>query len=449
MKVEATGTIRPASVSRRSALRPNWTLALLSILYILSLVDRMILALLIAPVKAELGISDVQIGLLVGTAFAIIYGLLGIPLARLADSGNRRRIILAGLVIWSASTVGSAFATSYTMLVLLRLGLAIGEAALLPATYSMIGDLFPPQKRAPAASIFAALGAAGAGGAFILGAIIIDSVDMLRSMAAIPAAIADWRIVLILVGAPGLLLAVVLCLTVSEPPRGGHGAEARSEASLVTLVTHAKQHARMYAGLMSCAFTGTVSYAFVTWLPEMLRRDFGWSAAQAGSTLGWILVVSVLFGSLAGPRAAERLMRAGHHDGFILVSAAMVLLGMLTAILAAMQSSASALLTIYFFTSMFLSGCSNTCITSIQIVSPARMRGTVVATYMLLISMAGLGIGPPLTAWLSTNFFYGSIGPALALVAIAVGAPTLATQIWSRKGYKVRITAIAERNGEG
>jgi len=444
MKIEAPADIVAAPAVRTPKLRPNWTLALLSVLYILSLVDRMILALLIAPVKAELGISDVQIGLLVGTAFAIIYGLLGIPLARLADSGNRRRIILAGLLIWSASTVGSAFATSYITLVLLRLGLAIGEAALLPATYSMIGDLFPPHRRAPAASIFAALGAAGAGGAFILGALIIESVDVLRSMAAISAAVGDWRIVLILVGAPGLLLAVVLHLTVNEPPRGNHGPEARGEASLQALAAHAKQHARMYAGLMSCAFTGTVSYAFVTWLPEMLRRDFGWSASEAGNALGWILVASVLVGSLTGPRIAERLMRAGHSDGFILVSASMVLFGTLTAILAAMQSSAGALLTIYFFTSTFLSGCSNTCITSIQIVSPARMRGTVVATYMLLISMAGLGIGPPLTAWLSTGFFDGRIGPALALVSIAIGVPTLATQIWSRRGYRQRIAAIDE-----
>ncbi|WP_146037295.1 hypothetical protein [Novosphingobium guangzhouense] len=126
----------------------------------------------------------------------------------------------------------------------------------------------------------------------------------------------------------------------------------------------------------------------------------------------------------------------------------LVLLGMVTAVLAAMQTSAEALLTIYFFTSMFLSGCSNTCITSIQIVSPARMRGTVVATYMLLISVAGLGIGPPITASPSANFVDGRIGPALALVSIAIGAPTLGTQIWSRRGYRLRIAALTDQNGE-
>lgn len=432
------------ALSARPAFRAWWTLALLSLLYVLSLIDRMILALLVAPLKADLGISDVQIGLVVGTAFAIVYGLLGLPLARIADRGNRHLIILAGLAIWSASTIGSAFSTSFEMLVFMRLGLAIGEAALLPATFSMIGDLFPRNRRTLAASIFSAMGSAGAGGAFIIGSVIMDAVDLFRATGWIPAFFADWRLVMVLVGAPGLLLAPLLLLTVREPARGGFaaGQQGQDATSIRLLLAHVRAHARMYTGLLICAFSGTISYAFVAWLPELLRRNFGWATADAGMALGVVLVVSVLGGSLVGPRAADMLVRRGRKDGYLLVPVTSMFMGILAAVLAVAQGRAAALLLIYCFASFFLCMCSNTCLASLQILTPARMRGTLVATYLLVISMAGLGVGPPLTAWLSENFYDGDLALALFTMAPVVGLPIVAVQLWSRPGFVIRMRAL-------
>ncbi|HEX7781611.1 MAG TPA: MFS transporter [Sphingobium sp.] len=426
--------------ARPTAERAWWTIVLLGILYILSLIDRMILALLVAPLKADLALDDVHIGLLVGTAFAIVYGVLGLPLARLADRGNRHLIIVAGVAIWSLSTIGSAFANSFEVLVALRLGLAIGEAALLPATFSMIGDLFPREKRTLAASIFSAMGSAGAGASFIIGAAIIGSIDWLRGIGLASAQIADWRLVLIAVGLPGILLIPVLLLTIREPSRRTVEGKAASP-TLGALLEHVQRHIRMYIGLISCAFSGTVSYAFVAWLPELMRRLFGWTPAQSGWIVGVILIASCLIGTIAGPRAAEWLMRRGRGDGFLLVILGAFTAGIVCAIVTAFQQTPFALLFWYFFASTFLASCSNCTIASFQILTPANMRGTVVATYMLVIGIAGLGIGPPLSAWLAQTLFTGNggLGQAMAAVAVVVGIPVCAIQIWSRPAFSRRM----------
>src|SRR5690606_10306357 len=140
-----------------------WMLVLLCGLYILSLIDRMALSLFVAPLKADLAVTDFQLGLLFGTVFALVYCASGVWLARLADRGNRKRLIVAGVTLWSASTILSAFAADFTMLVVCRMGLAVGEAVLVPCAYSLLADIFPKRRRVLATSIFVAIGAAGSG----------------------------------------------------------------------------------------------------------------------------------------------------------------------------------------------------------------------------------------------------------------------------------------------
>lgn len=164
-----------AVASPTGGVRAWWTVALLSALYVLSFIDRLILALLVSPLKAGFGVSDVQLGLVFGPAFGVFYAVLGLPLARVADRGDRRRLIITGVLLWGFATIASGFAGTFALLIVLRIGLAIGEAALTPAAYSMIGDLFAPHRRTLAASIYSGIGNAGAFASFILGSMVIRS----------------------------------------------------------------------------------------------------------------------------------------------------------------------------------------------------------------------------------------------------------------------------------
>lgn len=424
-----------------SAARAWWMMGLLGLIYILSLVDRLILALLVVPLQTELGLTDVQIGLLVGTAFAIVYSVLGLPLARLADRGNRHLMIICGVLLWSASTICTAFANSFGTLVVLRLGLAIGEAALLPATFSMINDLFPREKRTLAASIFSAMGSAGAGVTFLIGGAIIAGMSAVRASGILPMDLSEWRLVMIVVGLPGVILSLVMMLTTREPARRSAGEGQMATPDLAAVIAHLRNNGRMYLGLFSCGLSGTVSYVLVTWLPTLMQRRFGWEAADTGMAIGTILIVSCMVGTIAGARAGEWLIRRGRPDGFLIVIMVTFAAGIVTAIVTALQDEATGVLGWYLLASTFLACCSNSTIASFQLLAPARMRGTIVAGYMMSIGIAGLGVGPPLAAWLATTFFPGPAGLASAIVvlAVAVGIPVLAVQLWSRPGVVRRM----------
>jgi len=205
----------PPAVSR------EWvTVILLGLLYIVSFIDRLILALMIEPIKSELHVSDVQMGLLIGSAFAIFYTLASIPLARVADTGNRKWLIVAGAGTWGAMTVASAFAGSFTVLLICRIGVGLGEAALVPAALSLIADLFPREKRALPTSIFVMIGACGAAGAMIIGAVVLKlAISADFWVLSFIGETAPWRLTLILVGFPAILLTAAVAAIVREPGR--------------------------------------------------------------------------------------------------------------------------------------------------------------------------------------------------------------------------------------
>jgi MFS family permease len=196
---------------------------------ILSYTDRQVLSLLVDPIRADLGISDTQISLLLGTAFAVVYGVAGIPLGWLADRTSRRNLIFAGVLVWTVGTLACGFSQSFGQLFAGRLVVGLGEAVLSPAAISLISDYFPPSRRGTAVACFLSGIAMGIGAAILIGGGVLHFVQ-LGALSGTPLAnLAPWRMVLLLIGAPGLLWALVI-LAIREPVRRGEDEPSASGA---------------------------------------------------------------------------------------------------------------------------------------------------------------------------------------------------------------------------
>jgi MFS family permease len=198
-----------------------YVVGVLTFVYIFSFIDRQILNLLVRPIRRDLGISDTQMSLLMGLSFAVFYTLFGIPLGRLADSKSRRTIIAGGFALWSLFTAGCGLARNFGQMLLLRMGVGVGEAALSPAAYSIITDYFPPQRRATAISVYSMGIYLGSGLAFIIGGTVAGLASQ-QELWQVPlvGATRPWQVVFFLVGLPGILLSLLL-YTVREPLRRG------------------------------------------------------------------------------------------------------------------------------------------------------------------------------------------------------------------------------------
>lgn len=376
-----------------------WALFLLALLYILSFVDRFILALLVQPIKLEFGASDAQMGLLFGTTFALFYAIFGLPLARYADTGNRILLILAGVLVWSFATVGSAFAGSFAMLLFLRIGVAVGEATLTPAAYSLIGDIFPPKQRVLAASIYTAAGMAGAGGSYIIGGLIISVISGLPETAA-STSLQDWQIVLIIVGLPGILVALLFGLTVGR--HSHRSAEARKVAGLKEVWDYFMANRILIFGLFGGAgFAQAIGYTVFGWIPEVLRREYAWPIENAGFAVGTMGVLSGCLGTIFVPQISRYLQKRAWRSAFAVSSLIAVFLGAVFSVTALLQSDGGTLVWLLGIGLFFVTGATSNIIVSTQEIIPQDRRALSVAVILLSITALGLGLGPYSAAFIS------------------------------------------------
>jgi MFS family permease len=280
------------------------TLAILIVVYVFNFVDRQILAILAERIKADLHVSDAQLGFLYGTAFAVFYAVFGIPLGLLADIGNRRSVIAAGLGFWSLMTALSGFARSFPQLALARVGVGVGEAAAAPAAYSMLSDLFPKRLRGTVLALYSAGIYIGSGLGLFIGAQIVERWDRAYAIGTAPFGLVGWQVAFLVVGPPGLLLAPLL-LFIREPVRGGR-------EGLASNVAHPHP---VLAALAELASLIPPASWFLMW-----RRGGPWlvnllaSASVAGLALGlyvwtgnWQQWVAVGFGALVAFTYAQQL----------------------------------------------------------------------------------------------------------------------------------------------
>jgi MFS family permease len=373
--------------------RPWLAVGLLCFLFAASFVDRMILALLIEPIRADLGVSETQLAILFGLGFSLAYVTAGLPLGHLADRGNRRTLLIGGVLVWSAATVAAGFADSFATLAITRAGVGIGEAVLTPVAISMIADLFAPQRRALPTSIFSTVGAAMGSGSLIIGGGAVWLAERLGADLGIEA----WRLTFIIVAVPGLLGAIAFAIAVPEPERG---VADRDQASLGAAIAHLRANIRLYAGMfLGVGLMLTQAMGLVAWGPTMLMRQHGLSAAEAGAAFGGAAVVGSMTGALSVPFLLRRL--AGHSptDSILIAAFAYALV---TAPAASLAIASGRFELVLIGIGIGLGGLAAGAVLPsllVQAATPARLRGRAMAVYLLLSNLLSLGLGPVLVTW--------------------------------------------------
>lgn len=419
------GRPSPRRLTGRLAVR-WYVVAIFALLYVISFVDRLILALLIGPLKADLGITDTQAGLLIGTAFALLYAFLGLPVAWLVDRGNRTRIAVAGILVWSLATVGSAFVTDYAQLLPLRMCLALGEAVLSPVYVSLIVDHFRREDRALPMVIFGASGITGVTVAYAIGGGIVDLFESgFFRLWPILGDLAVWRATLVLVGLPGIVLALLLLLTTRDPPRTVPPSTRERRASIEGGVfTSVRDMLRFYLPfLIGSAFLQTIIYSALTWYPTYLVRAFGLPISESGYLFSVALSLGAAI-TLTYPMLVKAMSRRGRPD--VLIPAQLIILpvGGLIYAGALMMTNVQDSIMLAVFGLGIMVGISSLPSIMVGMTAPPAYSARILAGNVACQNLIGLAIGPPVTAWLGEHVFAGDRALASAMICVlVVGMP--------------------------
>ncbi len=391
--------------------------------YTLSYIDRQILSMLVEPIKADLGISDTQIGLLQGLAFALFYTLVGIPMGRLADNGNRKKLMAWGIFFWSLATAACGLAKTFWQLFAARVGVGVGEAALGPAAYSTLADLFPPERRSRAIGVYSIGVYLGIGLAAVIGGQVIGALaDSPPIVLPWIGELAAWHITFLVVGLPGVLLAIWVA-TLREPLRRGAQRAAVPVREVIAFVFGHRLRllATHFLGfsMLTMLFNATVF-----WMAPYLMRAHQLTPQQFGTQLGLTLAFAGGIGIYAGGVCADLLRRRGVATAELwpgIVSAIGVLPFGIGTVQAATGSAALALFAGFMFFSSFAFAAAAS---AISIICPNRLRGQISAVYLFFVNLAGIGVGSFLTGFFNDYVFRdpNRVGDSIAWI-IAIAAP--------------------------
>jgi MFS family permease len=414
----------------------------LMLAYTLSYVDRQILSLLVEPIKQDLGITDTQIGLLQGFAFAVFYTFAGIFLGRVADRGDRRRLIAIGVFLWSLATAACGLAKTYGQLFAARVGVGVGEAALGPAAYSMLADYFPPERRGRAIGFYSMGVYLGIGLAAIIGAKVIGALAG-RPPVHLPVVgeLAAWHLTFLIVGIPGLVVAAWVAL-LREPARRGArpiaGADAPPtlSAALAFLRANASTFGAHFLGfsLLTLLFN-----AVVFWMAPYLVRAHGLSPAEFGVPLGVILALGGAVGIYGGGALADALRRRGVPDAELWSGIVGALGVWPTGVLATTAPSGTASLAWFAAFMLFASLPFAAAAAGLTHVTPNRLRGLVSAVYLFCVNLAGIGLGSFLTGFVNDHVLGdpNRVGESMAWI-VGIAAPVAALVLYAGRGpYRV------------
>lgn len=387
----------------------HYVLALLSLVYVFNFIDRQILSMLIEPIKQEFGVSDTAMGFLSGFAFVVFYTLAGIPIARWADRSSRKRIITLALTVWSGMTAACGLARSFAELALLRVLVGVGEAGGNPPAHSLIADYFPPEKRATALSFYAWGVYIGAAIAFLAGGYLVSRYS--------------WRVAFMVVGLPGVILALIVALTVRELPRGAseQRVESQEPLPLKEVVRYLLQRRAFVFIALGASIQSLSGYGVITWGPTFLARVHAMPWTDIGLHLGWIIGLAGCFGAYIGGRLADH-MGARDARWYMRLPALQSLLCVPFVIgFTLMSDRESALLCFipfYALGAMYV----GPMFSMVQGLVQLRMRATASALLLFVVYMIGLGLGPFTVGLLNDHVFGPAHGPlAIRYSMLAVG----------------------------
>jgi MFS family permease len=398
------------------------TVAILNLAYLVSFVDRTILSLLIEPIKADLAISDTQVSLLQGAAFAAFYVVLGVPFGWAVDRFSRTRIIGVACALWCAMTAACGLASTFGQLFLARLGVGVGEAALSPGAASLIADLFPPQRRALAMSVYAMGASLGIGLSLVAGALVVQAVGSAGwIILPIIGTVATWQATLIIVGLAGLVVAIAILLLPEAPRRDPERDSGGERGGLAAFLRMNRRRLTLHFGAIT--LYGLVTYAVLSWVPTLFIRIHGWTAAETGFRYGLMFMVCGGAGAVSGGWLSAKLA-ALEQSEYDLKVAFIGIVGFIPfGIAANLVNNPWLALALFGPVSFCFALPTGSSIAALQRVTPSRLRGQVASIYYLVVGLFGLIFGP-LAVAVVTDFVIGNpmaIGASLALVIAAFG----------------------------
>lgn len=415
----------------------------------INMLDRGIVSLLVRPIKRDLGLSDTEMGWLMGPAFIIFYMLLGLPIARLVDYRSRRAILSVGVMIWSFMTSLCGLAHGFWQLFACRIGVGSGEACSGPATFSMLADLFPKEKLPRAIAVLNFGFYAGNGLALIIGGTIAQAFANAptATLPLIGVTMRGWQSTFFVVGLPGLIVAALL-MTVREPKRRGRISAIANDSTKPLPVREVFAFLSKNRTTFAPIFIGmgiqvVMTYGALNWGPAFYMRTFGWTPKEYGLVQGLITIAIMPIGTLFGSVLAERFARAGRDDANLRVVVLGKLMALPFGIMFPFMPKASLAVAVSTVGLFCLSWTAAPLNAALQVITPNQMRGQITAIFLFIFNVIGFGIGPILVA-LFTDYVFQSesrIGLSLALNGLILG-PLGTLVIWL--GMKPYGRSVAE-----
>ena len=400
----------------------GWFLVvMLTFAYILSYIDRSILSLLIEPIKEDLQLSDEQIGLIFGPAFGILYVAMGIPIGWLVDRARRTWIISAGMMVWSIATAVSGLATSFWQLFGARMVVGTGEAALSPSAMSIIGDSFPPEKRGKPIGVYTAALSIGASIAYFIGGGVLRWAKTTESVTLpILGALAPWQLTFIAVGLPGVILAVFF-LFFRDPKRQVVETSdiSKNENGFRDALRYLGQNFAVYALLLSLVCVMTIIAYSQYFLPATFSRTWGWEPEKYAIINGFGLLIFGPASVILTGIISDKWSQAGKADASFRLLLIGFLLMLPTSVLAMFMPSPVLAYGFICINTVGIGMVTAMGIASLLRITPAQIRGQIVAIYYMTISLSGLFLGSSTVGSLSSRFF-GEDNLNLAMATLPV-----------------------------
>jgi MFS family permease len=426
-----------------------YVVVVLTLGYIVSFLDRQIFALLVQPIRDNLGLSDTQVSLLGGLAFALFYTFLGIPIGRMADRRSRRGIIAAGVTLWCLMTAACGLARNYWQLFLARVGVGVGEATLNPSALSLISDYFPREKRGRAIAFYNMGVSLGVGLANIIGAWAIQLAAAAPALVLpIAGELRPWQMVFLFVGLPGLVIALLMA-TVREPPRRDKMRIARADGvttdeipigdTLRFLGGRWKTYATHFLGVSVVTIIG---YGYFFWVPTMFVRTWGWTIPEAGYAYGLITLIAGPIGVNVGGWIADRLYARGYKDGLMRTCLyAAIFVFVPTSVVAPLMPDPAWAIAFIVPSTMAGAVITATGAAGLMMITPNQMRGQVTAVYYFVLNALGLTLGPTAVALITDYVFAdeSALRWSIAILSAGAGAAALGFLASNLKLYRAGV----------
>ena len=415
-----------------------WAVAVMMVFQIVSMIDRQVVAVLIPEMRTDLGLNDFQISMVQGMAFALFYGAMGLIIGALVDRHSRRKIMFAGIVLWSVAAAGTGFARNYVQLFVARVFVGFGEGAISPAGQSLLSGIFPHGRLATPMSCFTVAGVIGISLSYALGGHLLESFTA-NPLGGPLDGLAPWRQVLVVTGAPGVLVAL-LAFTLREPKRAGVAKPTRHEASWGSFFGYIVANARLMLGIIvGSAMVAMMTQAAMTWTPTYARRVLGMTAGEVGTMMSITVGVGGVVGGILLGLIVDHWFRKGVRDIALRVLAGGTLVVPPLIALSFLADDSRVLFAGVVLMMLTMGAIFGPTLAAVQMIAPPAMRGRFGALCVLASNLFGFAFGPMLVGAI-TDYGFGDpnkVGASVAIVMIAI-CPFASWLIWSARGDFVR-----------